>query len=80
MHTIIISIKIIDPSLFKVTCSLLCLSVLNFIKLLIYSQYMQFSIAAADVGFVFIANALPYVVCSPISGILADKFVSLLFN
>ena len=40
---------------------------------------MQFSIAAADVGFVFIANALPYAVFSPISGILADKFVSLIY-
>ena len=36
---------------------------------------LQFGLAPDKIGLVFLANAIPYAVFSPLSGVLADKIV-----
>jgi hypothetical protein len=36
---------------------------------------MQFGLTPDKIGLVFLANAVPYAACAPLSGILADKTV-----
>ena len=37
---------------------------------------MQFGLTPDKIGIVFLANAIPYAACAPLSGLLADKIVS----
>ena len=37
---------------------------------------MQFGLTPDKIGLVFLANAVPYAACAPLSGLLADKIVS----
>ena len=43
---------------------------------------MQFGLTPDKIGIVFLANAIPYAACAPLSGLLADKIVSVrqIFN
>lgn len=36
---------------------------------------LQFGLAPDKIGLVFLANAVPYAVFAPLSGVLADKIV-----
>ena len=46
----------------------------NLLLPLIY--HMQFGLTPDKIGIVFLANAVPYAACAPLSGLLADKIVS----
>ena len=40
------------------------------------NQYAQFGLTPDKIGIVFLSSAVPYAATAPLSGLLADKFVS----